>query len=116
MVEAMIGYAKGGYDVIIDRIVGPWSLGSFASAARGARFELSFVVLRPTFDETFARAVSREGKELKASGPIRGLYGAFEKLGALEQHVIDTTGETAAATARRVREGMLGHSFALATA
>ena len=113
IVDAMIGYAKGGYDVIVDGIVGPWSLPQFASAARGTGFELSFVVLRPTFEETLARAVAREGKELKASGPIKGLYGAFEKLGALERHAIDTTGETVDATRLRVQRGVCASRFTL---
>jgi chloramphenicol 3-O-phosphotransferase len=113
IVAAMIGYAKGGYDVIVDGIVGPWSLPQFVTGARGGGLDLSFVVLRPSLDETFARAVARVGKELKASGPIKGLYGAFAKLGALESHVIDTTGETVDATTRRVRQGLVAGEFAL---
>jgi chloramphenicol 3-O-phosphotransferase len=113
IVEAMLGYARGGYDVIVDGIVGPWSLPQFVSGARSARHHLSFVVLRPSFEETFARAVAREGKDLNASGPIRGLYGAFGQLGALEPHAIDTTGETADATTRRVRRGMTTREFVL---
>ena len=112
IVAAMTGYAKGGYDVV-DVIVGPWSLPQFVSGARRGGLDLSFVVLRPSFDETFARAVARVGKELKASGPIRGLYGAFAKLGALEGHVIDMTGETVDATTRRVRQGLVAGEFAL---
>jgi chloramphenicol 3-O-phosphotransferase len=113
IVEAMFVYAKGGYDVIVDGIVGPWSLPQFVFGARREGFDLSLVVLRPSFEETFARAVAREGKELKASGPIKGLYGAFEKLGALDRHVIDTTRETVDATTRRVRSGVCAGEFAL---
>jgi chloramphenicol 3-O-phosphotransferase len=113
IVEAMLGYAKGGYDVIVDGIVGPWSLPAFVNVAGRAGFDLSFVVLRPSFEQTFARAVAREGKELKASGPIKGLYGAFGKLGALERHVIDTTGDSVEATMRRVLEGVEAGGFAL---
>ena len=32
--EAMLGYAKGGYDVIVDGIVGPWSLPVFEQCRR----------------------------------------------------------------------------------
>ena len=116
IVEAMVGYAKGGYDVIVDGIVGPWSLPQFVSGARHEGFDLSFVVLRPSLESTFARAIARAGKELKASGPIKGLYGAFEKLGLLERHAIDTTGETVDATTLRVREGMMVGTFALSGA
>jgi chloramphenicol 3-O-phosphotransferase len=113
IVEAMLGYAKGGYDVIVDGIVGPWSLPQFANGARRGGLELSFVVLRPSLEETFARAVSRAGKELKASGPIKGLYGAFAKLGALERHTMDTTGETEEETTLRVRDGVAAGAFVL---
>jgi chloramphenicol 3-O-phosphotransferase len=116
IVEAMLGYARGGYDVIVDGIVGPWSLPAFASAAQDAGFDLSFAVLRPSFEQTFAQAVAREGKELKASGPIRGLYGAFAALGALERHAIDTTGDSIEATTERVRVGVRRGELALAAA
>jgi chloramphenicol 3-O-phosphotransferase len=116
VVAAMLGYAQGGYDVIVDGIVGPWSLPPFVDAARLAGFDLSLVVLRPSFEETFARAVAREGKELKASGPIKGLYGAFAALGALERHAIDTTGDAVDATTQRVRAGLLRGDFSLAAA
>ena len=114
IVDAMIGYSKGGYDVIVDGIVGPWSLPQFAKGAARASRELAFVVLRPSFEETFARAVAREGKELKASGPIKGLYGAFAALGELERHAIDTSGETVEATTLRIRDAVASGQFALA--
>jgi hypothetical protein len=84
------------------------------SCAQRARLDLSLVVLRPSFEETFARAVAREGKALKASGPINGLYGAFAKLGVLERHAVDTTGDSVAATTQRVRAGVQRGEFSLA--
>ncbi len=113
IVDAMLGYAEGGYDVVVDGIVGPWSLPAFVRGADRASRKLSFVVLRPTLDETLARATAREGRELKASGPIKGLYGAFASLGALERHVIDTSGETVDATTLRVRNVVARGEFAL---
>ncbi|MEO8466844.1 MAG: AAA family ATPase [Gammaproteobacteria bacterium] len=113
IVEAMLGYANGGYDVIVDGIIGPWSLPQFVAGASRRGRDLAFVVLRPSYDETFARAVAREGKELKASGPIRGLYGAFATLGALEPHALDTSGETVETTTLRVRDAVMGGAYAL---
>jgi cytidylate kinase len=52
IVDAMLGYAKGGYDVIVDGIVGPWSLPPFVSGAQRARLDLSLVVLRPSFEHS----------------------------------------------------------------
>jgi chloramphenicol 3-O-phosphotransferase len=113
IVDAMVGYAKGGYDVVIDGIVGPWSLPQFVSGAARAGLDLSFVVLRPSLEVTLARAVAREGRELKASGPIKGLYGAFANLGALEPHAMDTSSETIEVTTLRVRDAVARGDFAL---
>ena len=113
IVDAMLGYAKGGYDVVVDGIVGPWSLPPFLRGADRAGCRLSFVVLRPTLDETLARAVAREGRELKASGPIKGLYAAFANLGALERHALDTSTETAEQTKLRVRDAVARGEFVL---
>ena len=113
VVDSMLGYARGGYEVVIDGIIGPWSLQPFVEAAERVHLNLSFVVLRPTFERTFERAVGREGKALKASGPIRGLYGAFANLGALERHVIDSTDHSVDATVAEVRSGVSAGLFAL---
>ncbi len=113
IVDAMIGYAKGGYDVVVDGIIGPWSLPQFVRGAARVGCELSFVVLRPSLEEALARAVAREGRELKASGPIKGLYGAFANLGSLERHAIDTSAETVEATTLRIRQAVARGEFAL---
>ena len=115
IVDATLGYAKGGYDVVVDGIVGPWSLPQFVGGAARAGLDLSFIVLRPSFKETFARAVAREGRELKASGPIRGLYGAFANLGALDRHAIDTSAETVAVTTLRIRAALARREFVLSS-
>jgi hypothetical protein len=82
-------------------------------AAQRANVSLSFVVLRPTFEQTFERAVGREGKALKSSGPVKGLYGAFASLGPLERHVIDSTDHSVEATVAQVRSGVNAGLFAL---
>jgi chloramphenicol 3-O-phosphotransferase len=113
VVDCMLAYARGGYDVVVDGIIGPWSLQPFRTAALEADMSLSFVVLRPTLAEALARAVARNDKALKASGPIRGLYGAFANLDALERHVIDSTGQNAEETAVQVRKGLDSGRFSL---
>lgn len=105
LVNCMLGYAAGGYDVIVDGIIGPWSLQPFRNATKNAGLPLSLVVLRPSLDETLSRAVGREGKELKSSGPIKGLYGAFAKLDQLECYAVDSSSQSVAETAEFVRRG-----------
>ncbi len=103
MVEAARGYARGGYDVVLDGILGPWALEPFRDAAARDGLDLSYVVLRPSLDVALARATAREGRALTEVGPIRGLYGAFADLGELERCVIDSSGQPPERTAAEVR-------------
>ncbi|WP_204249108.1 AAA family ATPase [Nocardia arizonensis] len=58
IVGTVVTFARGGYDVVVDGIVGPWFLPPFRAAT-----------------------------ELKDTGAITGLYAAFADLGQLEKHV-----------------------------
>ncbi|WIY04077.1 AAA family ATPase [Amycolatopsis mongoliensis] len=105
--EAACGYARGGYDVVLDGVIGPWALEPFRDAAKRDALDLFYVVLRPSLEVTLARGTAREGRELTEVEPITGMHRAFAGLGELEKHVIDTTdqtiGETADAVRRRAR-------------
>jgi chloramphenicol 3-O-phosphotransferase len=108
MIAAALAYERGGYDVILDGILGPWLLDSF----RKACVDLSYAVLRPSIEVTLARATGREGRQLTAVEPITGLYGAFADLGPLERHVVDSSGHTVGQTAAAVEEGYRDGRFA----
>lgn len=114
IVASMVAYAEGGYDVVVDGIIGPWSLEPFVEAARRGRLRLSFVVLRPDLATTLARATAREGRELKSVDAIKGLYGAFASLGALERHVVDNSANRLEQSATRIREAWDSERFTLA--
>jgi cytidylate kinase len=94
VVDAIVGtvatFARGGYDVVVDGIVGPWFLPPFRAAAEHAQLAMSYVVLRPDLDTTLSRAKERVGDELKDVDAITGLHAAFAQLGGLEGHAIDT--------------------------
>jgi predicted kinase len=103
MAGAACEYALGGYDVVLDGVVGPWALQPFRDAAEEQALRLSYVVLRPSLEETLARATARTGDALTDVEPVTGMYGAFADLGELEPRVLDTTGQTAEETAEAVR-------------
>jgi chloramphenicol 3-O-phosphotransferase len=103
MVAAASGYASGGYDVVLDGILGPWALQPFRDASVRDGVALSYVVLRPSLEVALARATAREGRALREVGPIEGLYDAFADLGELEHCVIDSTGQTPEETAAAMR-------------
>ncbi|WP_434443976.1 AAA family ATPase [Lentzea sp. E54] len=94
-------FARGGYDVVVDGIVGPWFLAPFRALAE--ELAVSYVVLRPSLDVTLARARARAADELKDVEAITGLHTAFAHLGDLEGHVIDSGDLDAERTAAEVR-------------
>lgn len=109
IVQTVATFARGGYDVVVDGIIGPWFLEPFRSLTERDALVLSYVVLRPDLATTVARATQRAGHELKDVEAITGLHAAFHGLGALESHTLDTAGldaeETAAEVRRLVAEG-----------
>jgi Zeta toxin len=111
MTASACAYARGGYDVVADGILGPWILPSFLEAGRRDALTLSYAVLRPSLEVTLARATSRTGGRLTDPEPIIGLYGAFSELGPLEGHVIDSSDQapeqTAAALTAALDQGRL---------
>jgi chloramphenicol 3-O-phosphotransferase len=106
IVAAVTAFARGGYDVVVDGIVGPWFLGPFRAAAERDHLQLSYVVLRPTLEATLSRARERAADELKDVDAITGLYEAFTELDELERHVIDTSDLDESRTAVEVRRAV----------
>jgi chloramphenicol 3-O-phosphotransferase len=113
MVAAACGYARGGYDVIADGILGPWLLPAFQAACARQRLGLSYIVLRPSLEIALARATARTGRQLTDPEPIIGLYGAFADLGELEGHVIDSGAQTVEETAAAVAAAIGQDRFTL---
>lgn len=107
VIEAIVAtvatYARGGYDVVVDGIIGPWFLPPFRAMAQQDHLALSYVVLRPDVDTTLSRTRRRVGSELKDVDAITGLHSAFEQLGELESHAVDTGDLDAVQTAAKVR-------------
>ncbi|TCC02775.1 AAA family ATPase [Kribbella soli] len=106
-------YARGGYDVVVDGIIGPWFLAPFRAAAAAGEWTMSYVVLRPDLDTTLDRGQARPEPELTDADALTGLHGAFADLGALEPHAIDTTLLDAPRTAAEVRKAVASGDYLL---
>jgi len=113
MIESACAYARGGYDVILDGILGPWLLPPFHAACQKERLDLSYAVLRPSLKVALARATSRAGHQLTDPDPVIGLYGAFADLGELEGHVIDSSAQTVQQTAEQLATALRQRRFAI---
>lgn len=97
MVAAAAEMAEGGYQVVIDGIVGPWHLPVVASVLDARGIDLDDVVLRPDLATCLGRARGRAEPPrvpghppLAESAPVRRMWDQFSDLGRYEEHVIDT--------------------------
>lgn len=104
--EAAKRYARGGYDVIVDGIVGPWFLEPWRKAVREG-YEVHYIVLRASKEETLRRAIARDKLNRKTNIElVEAMWGQFAHLGEYEVNVIDSTCCTAAETVDKVQEAL----------
>lgn len=105
---AAAGYAGGGYQVVVEGIVGPWFLDRFLATLRPADVEVHYVVLRPTEDVALSRATGRHGADLTDPEPVRHMYREFStRLGHYERCVIDSSHHSPERTAQEVVDAVL---------
>lgn len=102
-------YAKGGFFVVVDGIIGPWFLDPF----RALSVPLHYVVLRPALTEAIERCRLRGGDTLTDPGPISALHQQFSSLGTLENHVLDTAGLSRDGTLSAVEAALTDKNFYL---
>jgi AAA domain len=104
MASAAAQFARGGYDVFVDSIIGPWFLPHWLAAAPEPT---QYVILRPSRDIALARAIGRRGPEdLVDPDPVAKMFDAFEDLGWFESHVLDSSGQDIDATLRTISAGL----------
>ncbi|MGL6233757.1 MAG: AAA family ATPase [Segniliparus sp.] len=127
--DAACGYARGGYTVVYDGVVGPWFLTALREAAlrednaqkddehrddEHSAVPLHYVVLRPDEETAVARAMARTSSDaLTDPEPIRSLHRQFRDLGPLEPHAVDSGGLTAEETTALVFDGLGRGSYLL---
>ncbi|WP_414476493.1 ATP-binding protein [Microvirga sp. M2] len=107
LAKAAERYAKGGYFVVLDGIIGPWFLEPFNTLS----VPLHYVVLRPPLDVAIRRCRERGGTTLTDPVPITALYQQLSCLGELERHVLRTDGHSPQDTLSEVINAV--HSGAL---
>jgi len=91
-------YAKGGYFVLVDGIIGPWFLDAF----RNIGAVLHYIVLRPDLEEAIRRCRERGGDTLSDPVPISALHQEFGNLDALEAHSLAVAGLSADETCNAI--------------
>lgn len=107
--KAAEGYAKGGYLVVLDGIIGPWFLQPFKSVAA----PVHYVVLRPPLGEAIRRCRERGGDTLTDPVAITALHRQFSALGELERHALATDGLSPEETVNAVTRALRSRDFLL---
>ena len=102
--EAAKRYARGKYDVIVDGIVGPWFLEPWLNVVRES-YEVHYIVLRASKEETMKRAVERSKLDRKTNIElVETMWEQFRDLGIYESHVVDTTMHSVEGTVSAIKE------------
>ncbi|WP_418276738.1 DUF664 domain-containing protein [Isoptericola jiangsuensis] len=112
VVAAVTAWARGGYDVVVDGVVGAALLRPFRRAALHEGWDLRYVVLRPALDVVLARAAARNGAgDLRDEAALRSVHALFDDLGELSGHLVDTGAHVADATAASLRAALDSDGF-----
>jgi uncharacterized protein YndB with AHSA1/START domain/cytidylate kinase len=90
--RAAAAFAEGGYDVVLDGVVGPWFLPALLEEWTNVA-RVDYVILRATREEALARVLQRDGPS--TSHRVHAMHGAFEEAEGYAGHVIETTGRSA---------------------
>ena len=79
--EAAKRYARGGYDVIVDGIVGPWFLEPWLNIVQ-EHYEVHYIVLRASKEETMKRAIERSKLDRETNIElVETMWNQFSNLG-----------------------------------
>lgn len=101
--EAAKRFSGGGYDVIVDGIIGPWFLKPWLDAVRDG-YEIHYIILRASKQETMKRATERLKLDKKTNIElVEAMWKQFTDLKLYEMYVIDTTDYSVKETADRIK-------------
>ena len=106
-------FAEGGYEVVVDGIVGPWFLDRFRGPLTEAEVAMRYVVLRPDATTALGRATSRGTDALTNPEPVERIYREFCELGRYEANVLDSTSLSPEQTVDEIRRRLQRGTFLL---
>ena len=108
VIEAFLEAAKrfvyGGYDVIVDGIVGPWFLTPWRNIIQEG-YEVHYIVLRASKEMTLKRAVERSKLDRNTNIElVETMWKQIHSLNECERYVLETTDLSVNETVLLVRE------------
>lgn len=118
VIEALLEAAKrfvcGGYDVIVDGIVGPWFLAPWIKTAQDG-CEIHYIILRADKEETIKRATGRSKLDRDTNIElVETMWDQFNHLGRYEANIINTTDCSIEETVARIKAAIEKRTHLLA--
>ncbi|MET0272505.1 MAG: AAA family ATPase [Phenylobacterium sp.] len=108
-------YAKGGYEVVVDGIVGPWFFEPWTEAARAHGLDLRYIALMPDEATTVARATARTAPGAMTDPEVvRTMWRNLQAYAPEARHILDTTKLSPAETVATIQAGLDEGRFRLA--
>ena len=92
--------AVGGYEVIVDGVIGPWFLSPWLDLVKNG-FDVRYVILRPDEQTTVKRASERD--KIVDNDAVKNMWQAFKDLGSYKSHAIDTSCQSISETTAEIR-------------
>lgn len=106
-IEATKRYVRGGYDVIVDGIIGPWFLKPWLNVVYDD-YEVHYIILRASKEETMQRAITRSKLDRETNIElVETMWEQFNNLGGYESNVIDTTNYSIKDTVLAIKESIM---------
>ena len=113
--EAAKRFVRGGYDVIVDGIIGTWFLAPWLDVVQD-NVEVHYIILRATKEETMKRAIERTKLDRETNIElVETMWEQFQNLGRYEQYVVDITDCTIEETVLIIKERIEKKSHLLLT-
>jgi len=107
-------FAVGGYEVVVDGIVGSWFFDPWLGAAKAQAIDLRYIALAPDEATTVARATARTAAgAMTDAAVVRKMWEQFQKFAPPAGHVVDTSGQGVDETVTVLEAGLAEGRFKL---
>lgn len=82
-------FASGGYDVVLDGVLGPWFLRTLTDRCPPGKFEIDYLILLPPMEAVSRNLSGRTGHGFTSESATVKMYDEFaESVAGFERHVI----------------------------
>lgn len=87
---AAADFARGGYSVVLDGVLGPWFLPTLAKSCPYDEINVDYVILMPSLDRVLANLSGRTGHGFTSAEAAAKMHAEFEgAISDYDRHVFD---------------------------